>query len=69
MLSSCLSQRKTRLSRYLRTSLIAATFFIIGDGVAEAQTIPKGFTEAIRNVDGINLHYVEGGQGLLRHCL
>ncbi|MFT9198618.1 alpha/beta fold hydrolase [Asaia sp. As-1742] len=63
MLSSCLSQRKTRLSRYLRTSLIAATFFIIGDGVAEAQTIPKGFTEAVRNVDGINLHYVEGGQG------
>ena len=37
--------------------------FSLGGFAAEEFPVPNGFESAYREVDGVKLHYVKGGQG------
>lgn len=50
-----------RLCRGLLAGI--ALTFSLGDFAAEEFPVPNGFESAYREVDGVKLHYVKGGQG------
>ena len=52
-----------RLCRGLLAGI--ALTFSLGGFAAEEFPVPNGFESAYREVDGVKLHYVKGGQGPL----